>query len=202
MGRVTSLLGWLQGVDGAVMYLAVGLFVFAEDALLLGFVVPGETAAILGGFLASEGRVSLWLMCAVVSAAAVLGDSAGYLVGRRLGPRLAARVEGTKRERRFAGATDYLDRHGGTAIFLGRFIAFVRTVVPAIAGASGIPYRRFIAYNLPAGILWGIGNVLIGLVAGNSYEKVATALGTGTAVVLAAVLIVGLVVWRVRRRRS
>lgn len=197
-----SWLGWLQGISGNVIYIAVGLLVFAEDALLLGFVVPGETAAILGGALVSEGRVDLWLMMAVVSAAAVAGDSTGYLVGRRLGPRLAARQAGTARQRRFERAGEFVDRHGGIAIFLGRFIAFVRTVMPSMAGATGMPYRRFLAFNLPAGIVWGVGNVLIGVAAAQSYERVASALGTGAAVVLGVGAVVAVVVWRVRRGRA
>ncbi|WP_038171511.1 DedA family protein [Tomitella biformata] len=197
---MSSLLGWLQGIGGNVIYIAVGLMVFAEDALLLGFVVPGETAAILGGVLVSEGRVNLWLMMAVVSVAAVAGDSAGYFVGRRLGPRLAARQDGSKRQQRFERAGDFVDRHGGVAIFLGRFVAFVRTVVPAIAGATGIRYRKFVFYNVPAGIIWGIGNVLIGVVAAQSYERVASALGTGTALLLGVLVVLAVVVWRVRRQ--
>lgn len=199
---MTTLLGWLQGFGGVVIYLAVGAMVFAEDALLLGFVVPGETAAILGGVLVSEGRTQLWLMMLVVAAAAVLGDSTGYLVGRRLGPRLVADQAGTRRGRRLASAGEYLERHGGSAIFFGRFVAFVRTVVPATAGATGIPYRRFIAYSLPAGVLWGIGNVLIGVAAANSYERVARVLGTGTAVVLGVLVLGAFVVWQVRKHRG
>lgn len=185
-----------------VIYIAVGAMVYAEDALLLGFVVPGETAAILGGVLVNDGRAQLWLMMLVVSAAAVLGDSTGYLVGRRLGPRLEARMAGTKREKRFIAAGNYLERHGGVAIFFGRFVAFVRTVVPSMAGATGIPYRRFIAFSLPAGVIWGIGNVLIGVAAANSYARVSSVLGAGTAVIVGVLLLVGFVVWRVRRRRA
>ena len=199
---MSSLLGWLQGVGGNVLYLAVGFLVFAEDALLLGFVVPGETAAILGGALVSEGRASVWVMTTVVCVAAVAGDSTGYLVGRRLGPGLAARVDGGRRQRRFERAGDFLDRHGGAAIFFGRFVAFARTLIPSLAGAAGIPYRRFAAFSVPAGILWGIGNVLIGVAAARSYERVAAALGTGTAVALGVAVVVGVVVWRVRRSRT
>lgn len=197
-----TLLGWLHDISGNAIYLAVGLLVFAEDALLLGFVVPGETAAILGGALVAEGRVDLWLMMAVVSAAAVAGDSTGYWVGRRLGTRLLSARSGAKRRQRIEKAGDFVDRHGGIAIFLGRFVAFVRTVVPAIAGANRVRYRRFLAYNVPAGILWGAGNVLIGVLAAQSYERVASALGTGAAVLLGVAALTVFVVWRVRRGRA
>jgi membrane-associated protein len=79
---------WLLGPHGAGLYLLVGLLVFAEDALFIGFLLPGETAAVLGGVAASRGHVALPVMMVVVAGAAIIGDSVGYEVGRRLGPRL------------------------------------------------------------------------------------------------------------------
>ncbi|HEY0359944.1 MAG TPA: DedA family protein, partial [Mycobacteriales bacterium] len=131
-GSVASILG----LNGAVVFLLVGMLVFAEDALFVGFVVPGETAAVVGGVEASRGQVSLVLMIVVVVAAAVAGDTVGYLVGRRVGPRVLRTRVVTAHRRRLDAAQDFLARRGGPAVFLGRFVAFLRTAVPTLAGAA------------------------------------------------------------------
>ena len=85
-----SLIAHILAVPGALVYVLVGLIVFAEDALFVGFVIPGETAAVLGGVDASRGHVSLWLMIALVVVAAIVGDTGGYAIGRQVGPRISA----------------------------------------------------------------------------------------------------------------
>ncbi|HEY6741053.1 MAG TPA: DedA family protein, partial [Lapillicoccus sp.] len=83
-----SLIARILAVPGGLVYLLVGLIVFAEDALFVGFVIPGETAAVLGGVDASRGHVNLWQMIVLVVVAAVVGDTDGYAIGRRVGPRI------------------------------------------------------------------------------------------------------------------
>lgn len=197
---MSALLEWLQGLDPLVVYLVVGGFVFVEDALFVGFVVPGETAAILGGVIASQARVELWAMIAVVVMAALLGDTVGYGVGRGVGPRILRLpwLSGS----RVGGAQDLLRRRGGPAVFFGRFVAVVRTVMPPLAGIGGMPYRRFLAFNAAAGLLFGAGNVLIGYIAGNSYERVESALGSGIWVLAAVVAAVAFGWWLRHRFRS
>jgi membrane protein DedA with SNARE-associated domain len=94
-----------------------------------------------------------------------------------------------------------LRERGGWAVFLARFTAFLRAVMPALAGVSGMPYRRFLAYNAAGGVVWGVGVVLLGFFAGNSYAAAARALGRTTAVVVSAVVLALLVVALVRRHR-
>lgn len=197
-GSVASILG----LNGAVVFLLVGMLVFAEDALFVGFVVPGETAAVLGGVEASRGQVSLVLMIVVVVAAAVAGDTVGYLVGRRVGPRVLRTRIVTAHRRRLDAAQDFLARRGGPAVFLGRFVAFLRTAVPTLAGAAQMPYRTFLAYNAAGGLVWGVGSTLLGYAAGNSYSTVERVAGSGAAATVAVVLVVGLVAWRLRRRHT
>jgi membrane-associated protein len=198
---MTGLVDKLLGVHGVVVYVIVGALVFAEDALFVGFVLPGETAAVLGGVIASRGQASLTVMLVVVVAAAVVGDSVGYEVGRHLGPRiLGARIL-DKRRRRLEQAQDFLRRRGGTAVFLGRFVAFFRAVMPALAGTSRMPYARFLAFNAAGGLVWGVGFVLLGYLAGNSYARIEKTAGRGVAIAVAAVVVVALVVWRVREHR-
>jgi membrane-associated protein len=191
----------LLALHGAVVYVIVGVVVFAEDALFFGFVLPGETAAIIGGVAASQRHVSLVATMVVVVAAAILGDSAGYEVGRHFGPRLLDSRLLRSRRRRLDSARDLLARRGGAAVFLGRFVAFFRAVMPALAGSAPMPYPKFLAYNAAGGIVWGAGCVVLGYLAGNSYRTVEHAVGRGTAVA-AAVIVVALVVgWRIRRHR-
>jgi len=197
---MSGLLDRLLSLPGGVVYLLVAGFVFAEDALFVGFVLPGETAAVLGGVAASRGNVSLVGMLVVVVAAAILGDSVGYEVGRRLGPQLLGTRLLRRRAQRVDAARAFLARRGGGAVFLGRFVAFFRAVMPALAGVAGMPYRRFLAYNASGGLLWGSAAVLLGYLAGNSYATVERTAGRGAALTVTALALLGLLAWHVRRR--
>lgn len=199
---MSGLVDSLLSVPPPVAYLLIGGLVFAEAAIFVGFVLPGETAVILGGVLASSGRLSLtWLLILVV-VAAIVGDSVGYEVGRLAGPRILQSRLLRRHQERLDGARDFLRRRGGTAVFLGRFTAFLRAVMPAMAGLSEMPYRRFLGYNAAGGLAWGVGVALLGYFAGASYKKVESALGRGSAVLLVLVVVTALVVWRIRKRGS
>ncbi|MEP6760324.1 MAG: DedA family protein [Sporichthyaceae bacterium] len=197
---MSNLVDHLLGVPPTVAYLLIGALVFAEAAIFVGFVLPGETAVILGGVLASNGRLSLaWLLVLVV-VAAIVGDSVGYEVGRLAGPRILRSRPLRRHQDRLDGARKFLRRRGGMAVFLGRFTAFLRAVMPALAGLSQMPYRRFLAYNAAGGLVWGVGVALLGYFAGASYKKVESLLGRGSAVLLVLVALTAFVVWRRRRR--
>jgi membrane-associated protein len=183
------------------VYLVVGAMVFAEDALFVGFVLPGETAAILGGAAASRGHVSLTAVLAIVVGAAIVGDSVGYEVGRHLGSRLLDHRAFAKRRARLQDAQDFLARRGGAAVMLGRGVAFFRAVMPALAGTAKMPYRRFLTFNAIGGIVWGTAVVLLGYLAGNSYAKIESAVGRDVAVVVLALVLVVLMVRHLRHLR-
>ena len=185
-----------------LVLLVVGLVVFAEDAIFVGFVVPGETVAVLGGVAASLGHVPFAAALGVVVLAAVVGDSVGFEVGRHLGGRVL-RLRAFDRHRgRISGAQEVLGRRGGLAVFLGRWTAFFRAVMPALAGMSRMHYPTFFTWNAAGGIAWGTTVVTIGFVAGRSYAQVESWLGRGAAVVVAVLAVGGVVVWQVRRRRD
>ncbi len=199
---MSKILEQVLGLHGVAVYLVVGLLVFAEDALFVGFVVPGETAAILGGVAASRHHASLPVVCAVVVIAAIVGDTVGYEIGVRFGPRLlSTRVLRDRRER-IDAARRVLARRGGPAVFVGRFVAFLRAVTPFLAGTAHMPYRRFLAYNAAGGLVWGVGSVLLGYLAGNSYAAIEKTFGRTAALAVAAVVVIALVVWGIRRHRS
>lgn len=191
----------LNAPTGAVLAL-VALVVFVEDALFVGFVIPGETAAILGGVAASLGHAPLVAVIAVVITAAIIGDSVGYEVGRQVGPRILRLRILDKRRKRLDDAQNFLARRGGAAVFLGRWVAFFRAVMPALAGTARMPYPKFLAFNAAGGIAWGTVVVLVGYFAGQSYAKVEAALGRDAALVVAGIALIALLVWQIRRHRA
>jgi membrane-associated protein len=152
----------LLSTPTALMYVLVGLLVFAEDALFVGFVLPGETVAILGGVDASRHHVNLAAMIALVVAAAILGDSVGFEIGHRYGPRLLTLPVFARHQRQLTDAERLLARRGGGAVFLGRFVAFFRALMPALAGIAHMPYRRFLLFNAAGGLVWGTGGLCSG----------------------------------------
>lgn len=184
-----------------LIYVLVALIVFAEDALFVGFVLPGETAAILGGVSAKFGHTTVAWMVLLVCLAAIIGDTVGYEVGKHLGARLLESERMAKHSGRIDSARDLLRRRGGSAVFLGRWTAFFRAMMPALSGASRMHYPKFLAWNALGGIAWGVTVVVAGYLAGASYERVGRYLGQGAAMVVAAVVVVALVVWHLRRER-
>ena len=202
LAQVSGVLDNILGLDPFWLLLVAGLLVFAEDAVFVGFVIPGETAAVLAGVAAGVDHVPLAVAILVVVGAAILGDSVGYEVGKVwLGPALE-RLRFLDRHRsRISQAQDFLRRRGGVAVFLGRFTAFFRAMMPALAGASEMPYRRFLLWNALGGIVWGSVFVTLGYLAGNSYHHVEKVVGRGFAVALAVIVVGALVIWRLRSER-
>jgi membrane-associated protein len=198
---VSSITTDLAGLSGTLALLLIAALVFGETAVFLGFVIPGETAAVLGGVLASRGRVSLPLLIVVVVAAAVTGPLIGYEIGRHLGGRVIA----ARRMRRVASGMDraqeVVHRRGGLAVLLGRFVAILRALMPAVAGTTRMPYRTFLIYNMLGGLIWGVGYCLLGYVAGSAYAAIERTVGTGVAIVVAVAVLGGVGFGLVRRHR-
>ena len=188
--------------SGVPAYALVGGLAFGEAALFFGFVLPGETAVIIGGVLAYQHSVSLTAMALVVVAAAILGDSVGYEVGKRYGGRLlGSRVFAKHREAIASGQRSLRDR-SGRAVFLSRFTAFLRAVMPGMAGASQVPYRRFLLFNALGGLTWGLGFTLLGYLAGASYQKLENYAGKVSQAILLAVVVIGVMIFTIRRHRA
>ncbi|WP_433887935.1 DedA family protein [Streptomyces sp. CA-111067] len=196
-----SITDWLSRSSGPAVYAVVAALVFCEDALFFGFVLPGETAAVLGGVVAGQGRVSVYWMAVVVVLAAIAGDSVGYEIGRRYGTRILDTRALRGHRDRIDRAEELIRRRGPAAVFLGRFIAFFRALMPALAGISRMRYRTFLLFNALGGLIWGVGFTLLGYFAGSAYQKVEKTAGTAVAVTVAVVVVAAVVVWHVRRRR-
>jgi len=170
-----------------------------ESAVFLGFLVPGETIVVSAGILASFGVLSLPETLVVAVVGAVAGDNAGYWLGRRLGR------PWIERHGRLVGMhggvlhriDELFARHGGKAVLVGRFVGFLRAMLPFAAGASRMSYARFVAYNAIGAIAWGIAFVLLGYFLGASWTVVERWLGRAGFVVGAVILM--LTVWWLRR---
>ncbi len=184
---INRLLQPLLSLHGWPAYVLVGLLVFAEAAVMLGFVFPGETAAILGGVLASKGGVDPTIIVTVVVVSAIIGDSVGYAVGERWGRQLLQLGPLRKRQKGLDTALDQLNRRGPVAVFVARFSAFLRAVVPGLAGMSDMHYRTFFAANAVGGLCWGVLFTLLGYFVGQRVEK---ATGIASDILLGFILVV------------
>jgi membrane-associated protein len=191
----------LLGLHGPVIYGVVAALVFAEAALFFGFVFPGETAIVVAGVLASQHRVSLPILLVVIVLSAVVGDSVGYEIGRRYGDRLLRLRLLHKHRPKVDKAHGLLRRRGAFAVFLGRFTALLRALMPALAGSAKMPYGKFLIFNALGGIGWGIGFTLGGFLAGTAFEQVAQWAGRVLAIAVAVVAVAAFIVWSVRRKR-
>jgi len=199
---MSGLLDHVLNVPAWAVLLTVALVVFAEDALFVGFILPGETAAVLGGVATKLGRVPLPAVLITVIAAAILGDSVGYEIGRHFGSRVLQLRILSRHRQRLGDAQDFLARRGGVAVFLGRGVAFFRAVMPALAGTARMPYRTFLAYNAAGGIVWGTLVVLLGYAAGASYATIEQTLGRTSALIVLAITVAALLVWRIHKHRA
>jgi membrane protein DedA with SNARE-associated domain len=193
--------GWLLQFHGPAAYALVGFLAFAEAGAMIGFFIPGETAVVIGGVLAGLGRVNLGIMMAVVVVCAIAGDSVGFEIGKRSGPWLLERrpLKGNAGVRR---SMAMLERYGGPAVFLGRFVAFARAVIPGLAGMSGLRYRVFLAYNAAGGLIWGVGYTLLGYVVGVSFARILRSVGLWSLAVVGAVVVVAVAIRVTMKRRE
>jgi membrane protein DedA with SNARE-associated domain len=184
-------------------YVIVGTATFLENSVGAGFIVPGETLVILGGFYARLEELHLVWITAIVCTFAVLGDNLGYLIGRRYGRAFLDR-HGRKlfvTAERLEKAERYYATHGGKTVFLGRFVPVARSVGFIVAGIAHMDWRRFLVYDIAGAVLWGTGHTLLGYAIGASYERWEGYLTTaGLGLVVVVVVLVGFSTLRAARR--
>jgi len=183
-----------------VLHLVVFFLAFSETALFLDLLIPGEAGMVVAGAAAARAGASLPTMILAAAAGAIAGDTVSYLIGRRWGMALIQRWEPVRRrlEPRTERAHDFFERHGGAAVFFGRFVGVVRGVIPAVAGMAEMPYRRFLAWNVVASLAWTAAVISAGYLLGRNVEKVVSRVGLAiTLVVVVAVV----TVWWYRRHR-
>jgi membrane-associated protein len=186
---VSYLLNEIHQLPGGLVYGLVALLVFSEAALFVGFIFPGETAVLVAGVVASQDHVNVGVVVVIVVGAAIAGDSVGYAIGHRYGERLMQLSILRRRRPALDRALEGLRRRGPIYVFIGRFTAFLRAVMPALAGMSRMNYRRFLIANAAGALLWGVTFTLLGYFAGTELTRIENdATWVGLAVLIAMVL--------------
>ncbi len=141
----------------------VCFIVFAETGLLFGFLFPGDSLLVVLGVVIGLCDWNVWLFIGALSIAAIIGEMVGYWIGAKAGPTIFHRPDGRCfRQRHITEAHEYFEKHGGKTLIIARFMPFVRTFVPVVAGAAKMNYRTFMLYNIVGGILWIVSMVLFG----------------------------------------
>ncbi|WP_410473923.1 VTT domain-containing protein [Guyparkeria sp. TX1] len=178
------------------IYLVLGVLCWAEAAFFLGFFTPGEVAVVIGGILASRGQVEMGPVLGVVLSATLLGNATGFYLGRRWGDRM---LHWAPLERYFGPSIQrvqgFMQRRGEWAIVLGRVSTPTRIIVPFLAGASEMPYRRFLLFDVPASIIWAITFITLGVVLGASWDVLQEVTGTAALLVLILFIMALVIRW-------
>lgn len=153
--------------------LLITIFVYAEVGLLLGFFLPGDTLLIAAGIYAKQGKLDIAALIALVALAAIAGDSTGYYIGRKLGPRVFKKEDGLIfRRDHIDKAERVYERWGGKALLVTHYIAVVRTFMPLMAGVARMPYRTFLIFDAIGDIFWAISVTLVGYYVGSRIPNV------------------------------
>jgi membrane-associated protein len=191
---------------GSWLYLIAGGLCFAEAALLVGMVLPGETALLVAGVFCNPayGHLNLALMISIAAVAAIAGDSVGYEFGKKFGPSLRrSRLGGWVGDHRWTKVDGFILRHGGKAVLFGRLTALFRALMPSMAGMSGMRYRTFLTWNATGGLIWAPGCVLLGYAFASALDVVGETLTWAPIVILAiAIAVYGGLHLRKRRQEK
>jgi membrane-associated protein len=144
-------------------YIGMIAIIFAESGLFFGFFLPGDSLLLTAGLLAARGELNLWILLLTLTPAAILGDNVGYWFGKKAGPAIFNRENSLLfRRKNLLAAKAFYEKHGGKTITIARFMPFIRTFAPIVAGAVEMEYKRFMLFNLLGGLLWAVGVTLAG----------------------------------------
>lgn len=154
-------------------YVGLTFIIFAETGLLIGFFLPGDSLLISAGLVAAAGMIDIWLLCSLLSVAAILGDAVGYWIGAKAGPLLYQKEDSFFfRKSHLIKTHEFYEKHGGKTIIFARFIPIVRTFAPTVAGIAGMSYPRFAMFNIVGGLLWIWGLGLTGYYLGKTVPNI------------------------------
>jgi membrane protein DedA with SNARE-associated domain len=191
---------------GAIISVSGGLG-YALPAIIglesFGVPSPGETALILSSVLASEGKLQIWLVLVIGISSAIVGDSIGYELGRRLGREIITAPGPLHNERVKAidAGERFFRKHGNKTVFFARWITGVRSAAAWLAGIDRMHYPTFLLFNAAGAITWGLTFGLVGYYGGQAAADVITKAGTYALVAVAVLAVVAFAIWRVRKRR-
>jgi membrane-associated protein len=201
------ILSRLYDVGGLLTWggtLMVCIIVFVETGMFVGFFLPGDSLLVTAGVFAGAGKMHLAWLLSLVTLCAIAGDQLGYFIGRKAGPTLFRREDSRFFKRRhLTRAHEFYERYGGKTIILARFVPIVRTFCPPVAGAAGMKYSRYLAYDIVGGFCWVWGMILLGYTIGKSDPHIDKHIHY----VIAAVIVVSLLpaafqAWKSRRQTT
>ena len=184
-------------------YAVLVAIVFTETGLLVGFFLPGDSLLITAGLVAAAGGLDIWWINALLIVAAVTGDSAGYAIGYRIGPRLFTRPQSLLFNPRHVERTrEFYARHGAKTIVIARFVPIIRTFAPVVAGVGQMAYRRFVFYNVAGGVGWVTTMTWAGYLLGRMIPNVSRYIHVVVGIVIVlSVIPIAVEIVRERRRR-
>lgn len=197
-----EIVDWIGPVFAVAGYPIIATAVLLERSIFVGLVIPGDVLLALGGIYAARDELSLaWVVC-LATGAAIVGESAGYWLGRRYGRSLVGRLPFARRFKdKTAAAEDYFDRHGGKTVAVGRFATAAGTLIPFVAGMSRMPYGKFLAFDAPSVVVWAASITLVGFFFGENLGLVDRILSRFGWFMLGALVVMVAVIVLVRRRR-
>ncbi len=169
----------------AVGYLGLFGIVFAETGLLVGFFLPGDSLLFTAGILAAEGYLDISLLLVVLAGAAIIGDSAGYSIGKKFGPKIFTRENSllfNKNHLRKAEA--FFEKHGPKTIIIARFVPIIRTFAPTLAGVGKMSYPKFLTYNIVGALFWVLSVTLLGYWLGLKVENIEKFILPGVVIII------------------
>lgn len=188
--------------------LVLAIIVFTETGLLLGFFLPGDSLLVTAGIFAARGDLDLVTLNTSLSLAAIAGDTVGYGIGARTGPKIFNREDSLFFNRKhLISAKEFYDRHGGFTIIVARFMPIIRTFAPVVAGVGAMRYRKFVAYNIFGGIFWVMTTTLAGYFLGSMVPNIQERIHVVIAIVIVLSLLPAIIKfasekWRARGRNA
>jgi membrane-associated protein len=191
-------LDWVTQEYGVWTYAILGLVIFAETGLLVGFFLPGDSLLVTAGLLAADPAFGLnvWLLGLILTVAAIVGDTVGYHVGKATGPRIFTRENSLFFHKdHLLKAQAFYEKHGGKTIIIARFMPIVRTFAPVVAGVGQMRYASFLAYNVVGGVLWIWSMLLTGFVLAKTVPGVAKHVEKVILVVVFLSILPGIIAW-------
>ena len=186
-------------------YVGITAIIFAETGLLVGFFLPGDSLLVTAGLLSAQPQfgLNLWLLGALLTLAAIVGNSVGYAIGKVTGPRLFTRDDSLLfKKKHLFRASAFYEQHGGKTLVIARFMPVVRTFVPVVAGLAEMKFAMYTAYNLLGAVLWIWSMLFVGYFLGRYIPGIENHI---TKVILGVIflsLLPGLVSWQRERMRA
>ena len=186
-------------------YVALVAIVFTETGLLVGFFLPGDSLLVTAGLLASQPEFGLnvWALGALLTVAAIVGNTVGYLIGRATGPRLFTRDDSLLfKKKHLYRAHEFYEKHGGKTLVLARFMPIVRTFVPVVAGLANMPFGAYTVYNVLGGVAWIWSMLLVGYFLGRSIPGIDKYIEVMILVIVALSLLPAVIAWWRERAKA